>query len=84
MAVVTKEFHRHERGMGDEHWYRLARDTETGRVYIQHEWSVRDGGGYTSGESEMSIAEFLGTGGGTRQDKLLALIGTLVPVEGKN
>ncbi|RYE44501.1 MAG: hypothetical protein EOP24_24075 [Hyphomicrobiales bacterium] len=78
MAIITKQFHKREKGMGDEDWYHLARDTETGAVFVRHEWSHRDGGGYRSGEEDIPLIDFLSEGGGDRQRQLLELIGTLV------
>jgi len=78
MAVITRQFHKLEKGMGNEDWYYLARDAETGNVFVRHEWSHRSGGGYESGEKDVPLADFLSEGGGDRQRQLLELIGTLV------
>jgi hypothetical protein len=77
MVVLKREFHRHERGMGDEDWYHLAQDTESGRVFVYHEWSHRAGKGYKSGEKNIELVAFLARQD-TARDKLLRLIGTLV------
>ncbi len=78
MAIAKKLIHKREKGIGDEDWYYLARNTETGRVFIVHEWSHNAGNlTFEAGEAEMEISAYL-EGGGTRQDKLLAMIGTLV------
>lgn len=41
MAVIKKQFFHHEKGNHDETWYYLARDTETGKVFIIHAWAAR-------------------------------------------
>jgi len=75
MAVLKREFHRNRKIHGEEYWFSLARDTETGEVYIIREFDyVVDGGAAT----RESVYHFL-AGGGDRQAALLALIGTLVP-----
>ncbi|MER8950716.1 hypothetical protein [Mesorhizobium sp. M0959] len=81
MPILRRLIYKHEKGMGDEDWYYLARNTETGRVYIVHEWSHHAGKlKFESGDAEMEIVEYL-QGGGTRQDRLLQMIGTLVEKE---
>lgn len=75
MAVLKREFHRNRKSHGEEYWFSLARDTDTGEVYIIREFDyVVDGGTVT----RQTVYEFL-AGGGDRQAKLLQLIGTLVP-----
>ena len=81
MAVIKRCFHYHEKGNHDEDWFNLARDTESGRVFIVHEWAHRA----DLGERELSIEEFLTLPGrGTRQQRFLELVGTLVegPTDG--
>jgi hypothetical protein len=78
MAVLTKQFFHHEKGNHDETWYHLARDTDTGAVYIEHEWS----GPGNTGSKRIQIGEFLSSPGGTARDNLLKLIGTLVQETG--
>lgn len=68
--------HKSEKGMGNEDWYYLRVD-DGGKAYVEHEWSHRDGGGYRDGSEKISIHDFL-KNGGTRQDKLLQLIASLV------
>jgi hypothetical protein len=75
MAILTKRFFYHEKGNHDETWYYLALDTETGAVYIEHEWAARG----DVGSKRVEIAEFLSGPKMTARDNLLKLIGTLVP-----
>jgi len=35
VPILTREFFRQEKGNHEETWYRLARDTETGDVFIE-------------------------------------------------
>jgi hypothetical protein len=74
MTILTREFHKHEKGNHEESWYRLARDTETGDVFIEHEWSARN----DVGTERIEVAEFLARHEGTAGKNLLRLIGTLV------
>jgi hypothetical protein len=41
MTILRSAFSSSDLGMGDEDWYYLARDTETGRVFVYHECSTR-------------------------------------------
>jgi hypothetical protein len=45
VAFLKRLFFCHEGGMGGD-WYFLARDTETGQVFILHEWTHRVGDNY--------------------------------------
>jgi hypothetical protein len=74
MAILKRCFFAHEKGNHDETWYYLARDTETGRVFIIHEWAVRA----NLGERPLEIAEFLAMANSTAQSNLLKLIGSLI------
>lgn len=77
MAILKKQFSSHERGLGDEDWFYLSRDTENGRVFVYHEWSHRKGERYESGNTDVEIDAFLRQRG-TASERLRALIGTLV------
>ena len=77
MAVLKRQFFHHEHGVGDEDWYYLARDTESGRVFVVREWSHRAGNTFEPGSGAIEIPVFL-TGDGPAEDSLLRLIGTLV------
>jgi hypothetical protein len=77
MAVLKRQFFSHERGLGDEDFYYLARNAETGKVFVFHEWSHKRGNGFEPGATHIELDAFL-VHRGTAQDKLRALIGTLV------
>lgn len=74
MAVITRRFHYHEKGNHDEAWHELARDTETGDVFVVKGWARRE----DVDDCRIELAEFLGRERSTARDKLMALIGTLV------
>jgi hypothetical protein len=59
---------------GQQAWYYLGRDTESGAVYIEHEWAERG----NLGSKRIEVAEFLSGQSMTARDNLLELIGTLV------
>ena len=77
MAILKKQFSKSEVSMGNEDWHYLARDSETGRAFVSHEWSHRHGEGYQSGDEDIDLDVFLGRRG-TVPDRLRQLIGTLV------
>jgi len=77
LALLSKLFYRHERNMGDEDAYYLARETDTGSVFILHKWSKRQGERFESSSSHIELAVFLNHQG-TAQDNLRGLIGQLV------
>ena len=77
MTILLREFYRRETATGNEDAYSLGRDTETGRVFVRHDWAHPAAGGLESNH-EMSVHDFLACAG-TRQSALLAIIGTLVP-----
>lgn len=77
MAFKSLEFFHSEKGMGDEQWFSLIRNTDTGEVAVLHETSLRHRSGYKRDSRHIELAAFL-NGRGTPQDKLRALIGTLV------
>jgi hypothetical protein len=77
MPTTSKEFSHYEHGMGDEDWHSLARDSETGRVFIIHKWSHRHGQTLASGIIEIDLGAFLAMDG-IAQDRLRHMIGTLV------
>lgn len=74
MTVVKRQFYKNHKTNGDEYMFHLARDSESGEVFVirQADYTV-DGGS----ETNMSLYEFL-AGGGNRQNALLQLIGSLV------
>ena len=74
-AVPKLELYQSSNG---DRW-RLARETETGRVFIQHQANLPSGGRVT----EIEIGAFLGAGArGPEHQELLRLIGTLVEEPG--
>jgi hypothetical protein len=74
MAVVKRQFYKNKKPNGDAYWFYLARDTDSGEVYVIREFDYLVDGG---SEKKMTLYEFL-AGGGNRQNALLELIGTLV------
>ena len=71
MGIETRTLYRSSNG---DRWH-LARDTESGRIFIQHEANPSSGGRV----SEIAVDAFLGTGArGPEHQELLRLIGTLV------
>ena len=72
MAILQRQFFYHERGNHDEKWYSLCRDTDTGDVFILHEWAERA----NVGERRLTVREFMGDTT-SAQSKFLTLIGTL-------
>jgi hypothetical protein len=72
MAVRTREIYR-SAPEGDR-WL-LARDPDTGRVFVRHEPNLPSGGQV----ADIEIGAFLiGAGSGPEKQELLRLIGTLV------
>ena len=87
MARMVREFHRSARGpvLNDEDWWRLVFDTETGRLFVQHEWAYLDarrGGPPANAMREIEIPDAL-AGRLPRQAhaKLVELLGSLFEVD---
>lgn len=78
MAIVTRRFHYHEKGNHDETWHSLARDTDTGEVFVQKEWAHRE----NVGDCRIELAAFLASNDSTARTNLMKLIGSLVPDNG--
>jgi hypothetical protein len=71
MAVETRELYHSPNG---DRWY-LARDVDSGRVFIRHEPNLPSGGQ----AADVEVGAFLSRGGlGPEHQELLRLIGTLV------
>ena len=71
MTIETRTLYQSSNG---DSW-RLARDTETGRVFVQHEANLPSGGRV----DEIEIGPFLAASGrGPEHQELLRLISTLV------
>jgi hypothetical protein len=77
MSFKTLEFFHSEKGMGDEQWFHLGRNVDTGQVFVLHETSLRHGSSYKRDSHHIELEVFL-RNKGTAQDKLRALIGSLV------
>lgn len=80
MTILFREFYRSETAAGNEDYYSLGRDTETGRIFVRHCWEHPAAGGLKY-DYEISVHDFLANVG-SRQSALLAMIGTLVPERG--
>jgi hypothetical protein len=84
MAIMRRQFSSSDLGMGIENWYYLARDTETGRIFVYHEWSRRRGETYEGGSEDIELDSFLHHAG-TAQDHLRELIGGWIsPIPGED
>lgn len=71
MTIQTRELYRSSNG---DRWC-LARDSDTGRVFIIHEPNLSSGGQ----DSTIELGAFLSRGGmGPEKQELLRLIGTLI------
>jgi hypothetical protein len=74
MATLTRTLYRSSNG---DRWL-LARETETGRVFVRHEANLPSGGRVT----DLDVGAFLAAGPpGPQHQELLRLVGTLVEVE---
>jgi hypothetical protein len=76
LAVYRREFHRHDEGDASE-WHVLARETKSGRLYVEHGWSRPEGAGTSSRIEEVDLSEFLARSGHP-QTLLRKLLGSLV------
>jgi len=70
MALRTKELYHSSNG---DRWY-LARDPDTGQVFVKHQANLPSGGHV----ADIEVGVFLSQGKGPEQQELLQLIGTLV------
>ena len=71
MSLQTREIYRSSNG---DRWL-LARDPETGRVFVRHEPNLPSGGEV----ADIEIGAFLlAAGNGPEKQEVLRLIGTLV------
>jgi len=70
MTLETRELYRSSSG---DRW-QLAREPDSGRVFVLHEPNVASGGRTT----HVEISAFLAAGRGPEHQELLRLIGTLV------
>jgi hypothetical protein len=70
MALLRRELHRTAKGAvaNNEDTWALVFDTDTKRLYVQHEWQhvdVRRGGASDNGTEQIEISEYLLQGGQT-------------------
>jgi hypothetical protein len=72
-----KRFFFREKGNADEVWY-LARDAETGAVYVEHGWISSD----DSGSDRIDISDFLEGRSTTARNNLLGFIGAIIEEDG--
>jgi hypothetical protein len=59
--------------MNNEDCWNLVLETETGRLFVEHEWAytdVRKTGGSNNGKIEISVGDFLKDGEQTAQRRL--------------
>lgn len=83
MALLVRELQRSAKGPveNDEDWWRLVFDTDTKRLYVEHEWQhtdVRGAGHSDHGKELIEIPEYLLQAGQTTGHReLWRLIRTL-------
>jgi len=59
LTMIHIEFHKSEKGRGDEDWYSLRIDPNEGQMAVRHTWSHSSGGAtFLSGEKLYSLEEF--------------------------
>lgn len=81
MAVLSSQFYGHEKGNHDETFYYLARDTDSGRVFVIHEWYNRA----NVGSAQMTVADFLAkTANSSASGDFLRFIGQLATTENRD
>ncbi len=76
MTELRRRFFYHENGSHDERWHYLARDSDTGKVWIVNGYA-RMGEEYH--ETTSTIEQFLAGSDSTAKTNLLELIGSIVP-----
>lgn len=84
MPVLKREFASLVKGghMENEDWWRLVLDTDTGRIYVEHEMSHTDvwgRGGGKAGTWELDINEYLANPESRQRSKLIEVLSTLFP-----
>jgi hypothetical protein len=70
MALLKRELHKASRSpvLNDEDQWHLVFDTDSKRLYVEHQWAHVDVRGPTvadSGTAQLDIAEYLNQGGQT-------------------
>jgi hypothetical protein len=81
MALLTKPLYQRNDRPDEDRW-RLAFDTGTHRLFVEHEKTRGDfrGSGYATETCEIELADYLG-GEGQGQHELVRLLGTLFAEE---
>ncbi|GJE46861.1 hypothetical protein [Methylobacterium soli] len=79
MALLIRELQRSAKGSGanDEDWWRLVFDTDTKRLYVEHEWQhteVREAGHSGQGKERVEIPDYLTQAGQTAGHRELWLL----------
>jgi hypothetical protein len=77
MPLLRKPLYQRSEGADEDRW-RLAFDTETHRLFVEHEKTRGDfrGSGYASETDEMDVADYLGESG-RGQHELVRVLGAL-------
>jgi hypothetical protein len=77
MPLLRRPLYQRNEGRDQDRW-RLALDTETRRLFVEHEKTRGDmrGSGYSTDTDEMDVADFLREGG-EGQRELVQLLGAL-------
>ena len=77
MALYTKLFDRQQRAEGDEDFYYLARDSDSGDIFVLRAWSLGSSPEHSPRKARVDLGSFLSLHGAA-QDKLRELIGAAV------
>lgn len=77
MTIERRLLHTHRRAPGDEDSFFLARDSETGAVYVIHEWLQPVNGRAVPASARLELDMFL-SDSGPAQDRMRELVGVLV------
>jgi hypothetical protein len=80
--MLKREFYKRAKGPigNDEDWWRLVFDTDTNRLYVEHEWSYLDTRRLRcdGGKAELEIADFFNQSAeGPAHQELVKLISSL-------
>jgi hypothetical protein len=77
MPLLRRPLYQHSEGADEDRW-RLAFDTDTNRLFVEHERKRGDmrGPGYATNTDEIDVAAFLNERG-PGQRELVRLLGTL-------
>jgi hypothetical protein len=77
-AVQMKRFFYREKGNADEAWYYLARDVESGAVYVEHQWASSG----KLGSNRIEISDFVEGPYTTASNNLLRFVGAIIEEDG--